>query len=183
MEPLVAPALEEAFHRRDLCILATRVAIETAKYFGIDAHALPVKTMLYNKPFAEHVANGFTDVADRTRPSTWGDGSWSVGIGYGKPPQDKRWDGHLIAVADSCFGDFSIQQAERLKHNIVTGPGLVGPYAGQEMWTAENDIGTVIEYRLLGDGGSYRAAPDWRDESRRRKVVGSLIRTLREKAG
>lgn len=179
MAPIVAPVIEQGFERRDLCILATRVAIETAAYYGVHATPMPVKAILYNEAFARHVANHFAGVEDRYKPSTWGDDSWSVGIGCGKPKEFGKWDGHLIAVADGCFGDFSIQQAERLQHNIRTGPAVVGPYSGAPMWKAmEADTGTVIEYSRIADN-AWRTAPDWTDEKRRRPLVGKLIRTLR----
>jgi hypothetical protein len=179
MRPLVAPALEQVFERRDLCILATRVALDVAEYFGIKAAAVPVQAILYNEAFAKHVANGFTDVEDRNKPSTWGDGSWSVGIGCGKAPEFGRWDGHLIAMADGCFADFSIRQAERLQHNIYTGPALVGPYSGQWLWRLIHEpTGTVVEYTRMVDD-FWRKAPDWKDAARRRPVVGQLIRALK----
>ena len=178
MTPLVAPALEKGWGRRDLCIFATRVAIEAAAYFGVRAEPVAVRVTAYNAPFAKHVAVNFEDVEDRTKPSTWGDGSWSVGIGCGKPNEPGRWDGHLIAVADGLFGDFSIQQAERLQKGIETGPAVVGPYT-PPLWKAVNQHGTVIEYARMNDD-MWRHAPDWTDEKRRRPIVGKLIRSLRE---
>lgn len=178
MGPLLAPALENAFERRDLCILATGVAIDVAQYFGVEACPLPVRLIAYNAPYARHVEDGFAGV-DKYDPKTWHDGAWSVGIGCGKPEADNRWDGHLIAVTDECFGDFSLQQAERLEHGIVLGPALVGPYAGEEMWRAENNEGTVVEYCRL-ESNDWRNAPDWKDRARRRPIVGGLIRALRE---
>jgi hypothetical protein len=177
MAPLVAPTLEQYFHRRDLCILATRVAIDVAAYFGVQAEPMAVKVMLYNEPFARHMADDFAGV-DLNDVASWGDGSYSVGIGCGKPEGDNRWDGHLIAVASGSFGDFNIQQAERLAHNIVTGPAVVGPVAGS-MWKAVNDTGTVVEYRRIDDD-RWRHAPNWKDAARRRQPVGKIIRALKE---
>jgi hypothetical protein len=179
MAPLIAPVLEASWGRRDLCILSTRVAIETARYFGVEAEPVAVRVVAYNAAFARHVAVNFADVEDPNKPSTWGDGSWSVGIGCGKPNEPGRWDGHLIAVADGCMGDFSIQQAERLEHGIQIGPALVGPYRGARTWKATNKIGTVIEYTRMADD-TWRHAPDWTDEQRRRPIVGKLIRALRD---
>jgi hypothetical protein len=181
LAPLVAPAVQEVFNRRDLCIFATRVAIEVSAYFGILAEPLPVKVILYNATFAAHVANNFAGV-ERSNPAAWGDGSWSVGIGYGAPKRFNGWDGHLIAVADDCFADFSIQQAERVEHDIITGPGLVGPYVGSKMWQAVSETtGTVIDY-MRTDDDSWRNAPDWKDAKRRKPVVGALIRALKAAA-
>lgn len=177
--PLIAPSLEQAFGRRDLCIVATRIAIEVAAYYGVAAQPMAVRTVLYNKAFAAHVANNFADVEDKSRPSSWGDDSWSVGIGCGKAPEPGRWDGHLIAVTDDIFADFSIQQAERLEHGIYTGPALVGPLRDAEKcWKAVHEpTGTVIEYSRIEDK-SWRAAPDWRDRRRRRFIVAALIREV-----
>lgn len=180
LAPILAPVVGQAFGgRRDLCVLATRVAIETAAYFGVEAKPLPVKVIIYNDSFARHVADDFAGV-DRRRPDTWGDNSWSVGIGCGSPYGPGKWDGHLIAVADGCFGDFSIQQAERTKYSICTGPAVVGPYDGQAKWMAiEKTSGTVVEYFSGIADDTWRNAPDWKDAVRRRPLVGKLIRALR----
>ena len=178
MAPLLAPLLEEVVGRRDLCILAARVAIDTAAYFGVEALPVPVKVILYNEAFARHVDNEFAGV-DRTRVDTWGDGSWSVGIGCGAPCRDNKWDGHLIVMADGYFGDFSIRQAERLQHNIVTGTAVVGPWNGGPTWKAvQVESGTVVEYHRICDD-VWRSSPDWKDAARRRPLVGGLIRALR----
>lgn len=178
MGPLVAPMLEEGWGRRDLCILATRVAVETARFFGFQAAPMPVSMVVYNAAFAKHVDVNFADVDDPYTPSSWGDGSWSVGIKSQMPERPNQWNGHLIAIANDCFGDFSIQQAERLQHGIHTGTALVGPYRGERMWKATNQTGTVVEYsRMTSD--RWRNAPDWTDKCRRRPIVGKLIRILR----
>jgi hypothetical protein len=181
LAPLVAPAVEEVFHRRDLCVLTTRIAIDVASYFDIHVEPLPVKVILYNAAFARHVEAGFAGV-ERGNPAAWGDGSWSVGIGFCAPPDGTpKWDGHLIAVADGCFADFSIQQAERVEHDIITGPAIVGPY-GRVGWNCTHEeSGTVVEYKRTGDD-SWRTAPDWRDAKRRRPIVGKLIRAVRREA-
>lgn len=177
LAPLVAPEVERVFQRRDLCILSTRIAIEVARYFGVDAQPTPVQVILYNAPFAKHVACDFTDVEDPAHPETWGDESWSVGIGCGAPARIGGWDGHLIALAQGCYADFSISQAERIERNIVTGEALVGPWDGRSRaWKAVSETtGTVIEYRRIDDD-SWRSAPDWRDTARWRPLVGKLVR-------
>jgi hypothetical protein len=179
MAPHVGPIIEREYGTRGLCILATRVAIETAAYFGVEAGAAPVKVVAYNAAFARHVAVNFADVDDKTKPGAWGDGSWSVGIGCGAPKRFNGWDGHLIAVADGWFADYSISQVSRPQHGIVIPPALVGPHYGGEAWKAENN-GVVIEYRRIDDD-FWRNAPDWRDPVRRRKLVGPIIRELRQR--
>jgi hypothetical protein len=169
---LLAPGLERLYGRRDLCIIATRVAIDVGEYFGVEVQPLTVRAVVYNRRYEEKL--GSADPFD----GDFSDGSWAVGVGYGKA-RDAKWAGHLIASTDELFGDFSIGQAERPHRNILTGPGIFGPYAGQEMWQGKVNGGeTIIEYRRIEDE-SYRRAPDWRDDSRRRPIVAALIRTIR----
>jgi hypothetical protein len=177
LAPLLAPMVEEKLERRDFCIFATKIALDVGRFFGVVVRAQPVRAILYNRQFAAHLDAGekLSEIDHRTLT----DGSWSVGIGFGKK-QPNKWPGHLIAVADGAFGDFSIQAAERLDHGIVTGTALVGPYTGREHWSAicEN-TGTVVEYARIEDG-SYQSAPDWRsNKDLRRPIVGKLIRLIR----
>jgi len=62
LTPLVMPAIEYGFRRRDLCVLAAHAVIDVAEYFGIMAQPLPVKTVLLNAAFAAHVKRGEIDV-------------------------------------------------------------------------------------------------------------------------
>ena len=174
LAPLVAPRIEEQFGRRDLCIFATRIVIDVGAYFRIEVEPLPVQTILCNAAFAKHVDEGDIDVRKHAA-----DGSWSVGIGFGADPDPVgKWNGHLVAVADGYFGDYSIGQAERTERNIFTGHAIVGPLAATEAWQCENDHGTRIAYRRIDNDG-YLTAPDWIDRKRRTKLVAKLIRAVR----
>lgn len=173
--PRVAPALEDVFGKRDVCILATRVVIDVAAYFGIKVLPLPVQAVVYNAAFAAHVDEGDIDVRK------WGpiDGSWSVGLGFGEGDEYGKWNGHLVAVSGAYFGDFSIRQAERGEQGIVLGTAVSGPLPlAADTWTYENVEGTRVEYRRILNGG-YRNAPDWKEPSRRKRIVGDLIRKVR----
>lgn len=170
------PAVIEAeYHRHNNCILATRLAVEVGSYFGVHVWPMAVRVFLMNAQFAVHVKEGDLDVK-KWEPA---DGSYSVGIGYGSPARENGWDGHLIAAAAGCFGDFAIRQAERLERGIHTGAALYGPRPDdQRVWTAVNEHnGTVVWYERTNDG-RYRLAPDWKDEKRRRKLSAPLIREL-----
>lgn len=174
LAPRLAPMLLVAFGRRDLCVLATRVAIDVGAYFGVLVNPVPVQVVAYNAQFAEAVKSGDPTFALQN-------GGHSVGIGFGlpkgAPTPEGRWNGHLIATADGWFGDFAISQAERAAHLIFTGPAIVGPYSGAVMWDAQHDNGTTVEYKRTADQ-TYRQGPDWRDARRRRKITGLLIRSL-----
>ena len=176
--PLVSPMLEAGFHRRDLCVLATRIVMDVGEYYGLHVEPVPVQLVAYNAAFASHVENHFLDVdVSHWKPI---DGSHSVGAGFGlkngKATPHGYWNGHLIAVCDGWFGDYAISQVERPQHGIHTGPAIVAPYRGAAMWQLSQD-GTTIEYNRIEDDG-FRNGPDWRDKNRRRRLVGPLIRTL-----
>ena len=185
LAPRIAPALEAKFAKPNCCILATRVAIEVGSYFGIEVKPVTCQVLVYNRQFRAHVDAGDFDSTD------WrADGSYSLGIGYGMPGQDRgriidvqgnRWNGHLIAVAADAFGDFAIRQVERPERNILTGAAVFGVYRGASLWSAEHeDSGTVLEYQLTGNNEVYRLSPDWKDRKRSDRIVGSLIRAIRK---
>lgn len=176
--PLVAPMLEAGLHRRDLCVLATRIVIDVAEYYGLQVEPVAVQLVAYNAAFASHVENCFLDVdVAHWKPL---DGSHSVGAGFGlkdgKATPKGYWNGHLIAVCDGWFGDYAISQVDRPEHGIRTWPGIVAPYTGAKGWQLSYG-GTTIEYYRIEDEG-YRRGPDWRDQKRRRRLVGPLIRSL-----
>ena len=171
----ISAAVEAEFGRYDCCILTTRLAIEIAAHFGLHVRPMPVKVVLINAAFAKHVDEGDYNV-EKWSPI---DGSHSVGIGCGfergKDTQN-LWNGHLIAAAPDCFGDFSIRQAERLAKGIVTGPAVIGPLSEARSWRViEPETGTEIQYQRIRDT-RYRTSPDWKDGKRRRKLAGPLIR-------
>lgn len=175
--PRIGPAIETNLKRRDLCVFGVRVAMEVARYFGIEVQPVACQVAIYNRAFAMHIDEGDYDL----RKWISVDGSYSIGIGFGHPPVGStvgRWNGHLIAVADRVFADFSIWQAERPQHGIIIGPGLMGPYSGAKQWTARNMAGVRIEYSRMEDE-AYRRSPDWRSLNRRMKIAGALIRELK----
>lgn len=176
LAPLLGPRIERDWHRRDLCVLATRIAMDVGAYFGIPVEPLVVRVIVINRQFARHVERGELSVREYQH-----DGSYSVGCGFNKREKlaPGMWNGHMVAQADGWFGDFSISQAERPEKGIITGPAVVGPLIGAACWHCENEHGTMIEYSLHPDPMDYRRGPDWRKEDRRRRIVGDLIREVR----
>lgn len=172
LAPLVSPMLEKRLKRRDFCIFSTRIVLDVGRFFGVVVRAQPVRAIAYNREYAKHVE------ADTVSDAIFADGSHSVGIGFGDPVEDK-WCGHLIAVADGWFGDFSIQQAERIEKGIVTGSAIVGPHRFPHWSAVDRDNGTVVEWQCIEDE-NYQRAPDWKKKKeKRRPLVGALIRAIR----
>lgn len=178
LAPHAADVIEGHFGNH-YCILTTRVVIDVARYYGVNAKPMPVRMLIYNAAFATHIENGDTLGVDCYH---WApiDGSYSLGVGFGDRKITNKWNGHLITVADGCFGDFSIRQTERIQHGIVTGGAVTGrlPANAEPLhWTVFNTHGTTIEYERMEDS-RWQLAPDWRDEKRRRPLVGEIIRRI-----
>jgi hypothetical protein len=177
---LIPVAIEREYPGVPCCILATRIAIEVANYFGIEAEPVSCQLILYNEAFRQHLNRG----EPPSNHHLWRveDGAYPVGIGFGAG-DPTRWAGHLVAFAPDCFGDFSISHGERREHKIITGAALVGrPRPTSDTWTAAYQNGTVAEYRIK-ENLSYRAAPDWKESSRRRRISSPIIRELQKRNG
>jgi hypothetical protein len=176
LDGLIAPAIARMFPAYpNCCILATRITMEVGAYFGVEVQPLPVQVILYNGAYRRHVEAGEEYDIERWHRE---DGSHSVGVGFGAPGSEYNcWPGHLIATADGVFADYTIRQAERPQHGIITGNTLVGPYRPPR-WTAVNNADTTVEYRVTGND-AYTGARDWTDPVRRRKITGPLIREMK----
>lgn len=174
---LVAPAIYARCERYDLCVFATAIVVDVAHYFDIEVRPISVKVLLHNAQWLTHVVDGVWKGGDVTKLT---DGTWSVGIGFGGDPEPGKWPGHLIAVSDDIFGDFSIKQAERLQYGIITGPAIVGPMQGGREWMCANEHGTTAAYQLDPNNDGWRRGPDWRRKDRRNRIVGQLIRAIRD---
>jgi hypothetical protein len=174
--------VEGKFQRRDLCIFSTRIALDVGAYFGLKIEPLPVRLLVLNAAFVSHLDTTPNPTMADLR--AWNDGSWSLGVGYndesGNAGMRARgvWNGHLIATADGYFGDFSIRQAERPARKIFTGDFVIGPLPPKPIWIMENEAGMQLRYERM-ETQEYLAAPDWRREDRRRRIVGALIRNIR----
>lgn len=170
---LLPGAIDREFPGYRGCILATRIALEVCEHFGVEARPLACQVIAYNAAYAVHLERGDEPDVERWHRE---DGAHSVGIGFGAT-RPGGWNGHLIVVAGDTFADYTLQEVEREAYGIIIGMPLVGPYRGTKIWSAINGHETTVEYKETNDT-SYRAAPDWRDPQRRRRICGPLIRKL-----
>jgi hypothetical protein len=173
LAPRLGPRLYEIWHRRDLCILATRITVEVGRYFGIEVHPVGVRVIVANQPWIERRIKGDDPDEIVKDPACH-----AVGLGHplGGTEGGPGIAGHMVAVADGWMGDFSIAQAERLDRRIVTGPAIVTPFSGERKWRVLNR--TYVLYELI-DVPNYKTAPDWCEPTRRKPIVAELIRELR----
>lgn len=179
LAPLVMPCLEKEFHRRDLCIAATRLAIHVGQYFGVEVRAQACRVMLANRQFAKHLEEAFAKGIPLAQVDVKAyaaiDGSHSVGIGWPNP--NHKWPLHLVAAGGGLIGDFAISQAERPELGIVTGSAIVAPIA-KSFTCIEATSGTQVWYHMIADDG-YKKAPDWK-HSRTSRLAGPIIRQIRD---
>lgn len=168
VDVLLAVAREEILKdfRRDSCIASTRVATEVLRHFGVRAYPLAVTAMVFNAPFAARLRiDLFPRDAAETRHWAEEDGTWSVGIGFGRGGPGS-WTRHLVAIAERRWlVDLSLDQADRPEHGIALRP-LAHPVAedflrGLAPLTLE--VGSVlVQYDADPRERSFEHARDWR---------------------
>src|SRR5215831_17348071 len=106
LEGLLPDASDREYPGYTGCILATRMAVEIGAHYGVVVRPAACQVVLYNAAYQRHL-----DAGDEIDVHRWfaEDGAHSVGIGFGLDPQPNKWPGHLIALADDCFADYSIR--------------------------------------------------------------------------
>lgn len=183
------PVIRERF-RRDSCLVSTAIAVDVLDYFGIRARPVEVSILVGNAAAAECLSAEL--------PMTeWPEDAWTVGtVRRGEQPDDERveksWDGaHLVALTDDGWlVDLAADQYAR-EHRampvealtVELGEAGVARFEAGEAIALGGPEGSFIVYRRYPDQrpSSWRSVVDWRDRSRRRDLVGRIIRDLRRR--
>lgn len=151
------------------CIATTRVVVRAARYFGVNATALPLRVDWVSPAF----------VASQGR-----DGH-VVGInGTGRfDPAHNSWDGHLGAVFGTreaaWLVDASADMFCRPGKLLIVEP-TVAPLTG---WPAlhVNEHGALGHYEPIAGCRSWRTSPDWRGNSRAAsRAIALAIEAMKE---
>lgn len=180
------PLLLAAAHPgRRVCVLGTRVVIETLSYFGVTARPWTCRVVVLN----EIAAVGF--LQGRPWPDIFADGGMSIGQGGsgGFKEDGVTWDGHLVALVDdwpegeltgTLLVDSSFKDYARPHLGIHTFP--LRATVPREMITKRVvlplEANGIAMYEPI-QSDLWRTAPDWVEESRWRPIVGELVRMLR----
>jgi hypothetical protein len=152
------------------CIATARVAIATARYFGISAEPLACSVRASSRLF-------------ETTGGAEGHSVQVVGSGVLEPATN-GWDGHLVAILDRRFlVDGSADQFSRPGKMMIVEPMVVElpewPLTGGI--SGANQHGVVMRYWPMADQRSFRNSPDWHARRPKiRTVVAHAIRALRE---
>jgi hypothetical protein len=174
-----APLLILQYFRKDCCIAATRIAIETLKAFGIPCKEYPAQLVVYTRKLFERVQNG--------KPiESFLPGEYSVGVGFGEDPRkktDPNWkgyNGHLVAVCqlEECriLVDLSFGQTNRKEKGLDTPMAIAAEFEGWPIGITSPDW--RVEYYQHSDDG-YTISPDWTEPSRAQPIIRSLVEAIR----
>lgn len=170
-------------HKPNSCIATTRVAIETAAYFGVSLRPWAVNVRAFTP-------EGWRLAQAGVPPEDWPQHAHSIGIIAGAGPADV---GHVAAVttrgqvtaAGDWLIDASLDQAARPARGLGPFTPVVAPLpAGLDL--AETGVHQV-EYEI--DGGPvfytasgsrlYLSSPNWRPGPAIRACVAEAIRAIR----
>lgn len=169
--------------RADSCIASTAIGIDILTHFGVLAEPLPVRTLIFNEPFAARVAKLQSwPTGQQVREWSDEDGSHSVGIGVGTQ-QPNKWAGHLVVLVEKrLLVDLSIDQASRPQYNMLLQPFCVEVdeefLSGSPKVFKFNQVVIRIDH-LIGNEG-YTKSPDWLFAGRRNNIIANTLKLMSE---
>lgn len=171
-------------HHDRSCLMSTRVLIETAKYFGVYAKPVPVKTAFLN-------GAAIAAMEQELPLEQWPDDAWSVGIeGTGQKGvrnDPKGWDGHMVAVTKTVLVDPSADQMSRPEKGMpleaFAAPIPTEWSTGDQptVFRAGGPGGLVLIYTPMTTPGPWRDSPDWSGHRQiATEATAAAIRVLRD---
>lgn len=155
-------------YNHDSCIATARATLEVLRRIGVDAYALPVQAVAFNRPVwqwaQEH--GRFPVVGSEDYPE---DG-YGIGVGVGpETPEDGQgWNGHLVVIAERKWMlDFSIDQMSRPQYGLrISEPVIVE--VGEKFLRSHGDVAAVtwtgevvIQYATAPEKQGYKTSPNW----------------------
>lgn len=172
-------------YQPNCCILASRVAIEVFRHFGVNARPLVVKMDVANPAsysvFTRARREGWSDAEFRRRMVI--EGAYSIGIGY--PTGGPGYDGHVVVILeDRQLLDASIVQVHKPSRGIhFPLVALLRPLspeflAGVEPTGAILPTGTVLCYQRILSPPEFRHSRDWTDERRWGSIVRRIVHRM-----
>jgi hypothetical protein len=166
------------------CILTTRIAYETLKAFDVDSDPLSVSARVINAPLAAAMLQATEDGRDPQALT-----QDEVPDGHAVVLQR---GGHVVLVAGDDLLDLSLDQADRPQYGmhleplwIRMPPDVSGQLRRGLPISTRLDDGTAVVYEPLWRDRWYTRSPNYgrRDRLLRRRIVGHLVRRIRERIG
>jgi len=160
---------------RGTCILHTRIATLLARKAGVRARPLTCALTVAN---AEWLA--LAEELDRMPDvEEWRGGEWALGIGQGKAPGQKGYDGHVVVVVeDRWVLDLTLDQANRPQHGIEVRPGY---FRVERDWLrggrriAFRRNGAFIQYEARPEDRGFLAVPDWTEVRANQPLIRRIL--------
>lgn len=183
MARIARPKILNEF-RADSCIASTAIGIEVLTRLGILAEPLPVRAMVFNKPFVARIEKtGIFPQGDEIKTWTDEDGSYSLGIGVGTQ-QPGKWAGHLVVLVEKAYlVDLSVDQASRPQYGMTFEPFAIKVensfFSGTPLVFGYNDC--TFRYDVIASNLAYQASPDWMFSGRRQNIVESTLSEMDQK--
>jgi hypothetical protein len=155
------------------CILATKVAIEVGRYFGVNFEPMPVSIAAFNQVGWEQFSQGI-EVKD------WPPEAWSVGVHSADTwnQEGNRWDGHLIISGSGVLADLNADQLSRPERGITIENWVALRPDTPPPWNHTQEDGTHLVLSST-QATLYRQAKDWKTNYK--PVTGEAIRILRKR--
>lgn len=189
-EAVVTEVRREIPHRRDLCILSTRVGWDACNYFGVPARPMPVRTLAFNQRWSSHIET-VGNVEDESWEKAMEEGAWSIFIDEEDHTAGK-YPGHLVLVSeqdgdhvegrDDWFLDLSLGQFTRPQYDmnfpdsLTMRVDLPAIESGEAVVFRTDDL-AYVTYRFRVDAPDWRRGADWR---RKQPISGRVIRSVRD---
>ena len=181
----VARPLFRRSYPANSCIASSRIAIEVARRFGIQAKPLAAQLWVRNDRLTKLLET--TPDPTRDQVEEWkrmGAAGMTIGIGQPARFENGEWNRHLVAVVQGRWlVDASIDQGNepgrlelpgvliaRLPQPITTGPWT------RSYWLLD---GTRIDYTFDPAERSYRVAPDWHPRPVADEVTEAVVGAMR----
>jgi hypothetical protein len=162
--------VQNKYESPNTCVMSTRIGLEVLTYFGYRAEPQACWVAVYNKPFAEWVANGRQPPMDEEAATAAG--FYQVGVYPDVEEQPRHWNGHLVIGVKDGLLDLDLGGFARTQHGINLPDGGFFPH-GFGTYTAPS--GVVIHYEQNEDK-SYRRSRDYTVSSKWNEMAGTLIR-------
>lgn len=190
--------LKNELGRADVCIAATRLALEILAPLGYDVKPLPVRLFAYNAIWIQKaLAAGHHPKSEQEGQQWQAEGAWAVGAGighrddrdapYGRNEAIGRFNGHLVLIVNRDYLlDLSLAQIARPERNIYAEQPLVvrldsraflhGTRAFVARYQAADHDEVMLEYQAVPGDRTYRRTADWTHNSEAWKTIAERVR-------
>lgn len=139
----------------DCCINGTKVVTHALRRFGVDAHPVSVRFVLFNRFAWDLFRNGVA-------VDEWPEHAHSIGVAPGADTLPGRWNGHLVAEGNGWALDISASQFARPGRIIVDGPRVMPELPAKDVLLTTDEHNQVLWMTRWPDNVGWKQAAGWR---------------------